>query len=165
MKKQHAFRALPLLLVAGTLRAPAATLPAYCGGVGATSYSPPSVTIPAVSLNRGTVITVTNGTMALNGDTSSVATPSQPRVMLPSAFSACATGATALRLGLALGGEIDIDPASEAMLEVPLALAVTQEDEGRHGLSLMCRRARLLARWAATAQAAARPSGGGRRGL
>jgi len=31
------------------------------------------VTIPAVVLNRGTVITVTNATMAINGDTSSVA--------------------------------------------------------------------------------------------
>jgi hypothetical protein len=31
------------------------------------------VTIPAVILNRGTVITVTNATMAINGDTSSVA--------------------------------------------------------------------------------------------
>src|ERR1039457_2347433 len=48
------------------------TLPAYCGAVGAKSYTPPAVTIPAVVLNRGTVITVTNATVAVNGDTSSV---------------------------------------------------------------------------------------------
>ncbi len=48
------------------------TLPASCGGVGAKSYTPPAVTIPAVVLNRGTVITVTNATVAINGDTSSV---------------------------------------------------------------------------------------------
>jgi uncharacterized protein (TIGR03437 family) len=48
------------------------TLPSYCGAVGAKSYTPPAVTIPSVVLNRGTVITVTNATMAINGDTSSV---------------------------------------------------------------------------------------------
>jgi len=47
-------------------------LPAYCGGVGASSYTPPAVTIPNVTLNRGTVITVTNATVVVNGDTSSV---------------------------------------------------------------------------------------------
>ncbi|HTS48874.1 MAG TPA: hypothetical protein VMH05_13075 [Bryobacteraceae bacterium] len=47
-------------------------LPVSCGAVGAKSYTPPSVTIPAVTLNRGTVITVTNATIAVNGDTSSV---------------------------------------------------------------------------------------------
>ncbi len=47
-------------------------LPVSCGPVGASSYTPPTVTIPAVTLNRGTVITVTNATMAVNGDTSSV---------------------------------------------------------------------------------------------
>jgi uncharacterized protein (TIGR03437 family) len=56
----------------GPLLAPAGQLPAYCGGVGAKSYTPPAVTIPAVVLNRGTVITVTNATVAINGDTSSV---------------------------------------------------------------------------------------------
>ncbi len=48
------------------------TLPAYCGAVGATSYTPPAVTIPPVILNRGTVITVTNASVVVNGDTSSV---------------------------------------------------------------------------------------------
>jgi hypothetical protein len=63
---------IPFLLAVGALPALADTLPAYCGGVGAASYTPPQVTIPAVVLNRGTVITVTNATMAINGDTSSV---------------------------------------------------------------------------------------------
>src|SRR5271157_4383276 len=56
----------------GPLLAPAGQLPAYCGAVGAKSYTPPAVTVPAVVLNRGTVITVTNATVAINGDTSSV---------------------------------------------------------------------------------------------
>ena len=62
-----------LLLLAGAPLPAADTLPAYCGAVGANSYTPPTVAIPAVVLNRGTVITVTNATMAINGDTSSVA--------------------------------------------------------------------------------------------
>ncbi len=37
--------------------------------------------------------------------------------------------AAAARLGLALGGQVDVDPAGEAVLEVPLALAVAEEDE------------------------------------
>ena len=49
------------------------TLPAYCGGVGAKSYTLPFVAIPPVVLTRGTVITVTNATVVENGDTSSVA--------------------------------------------------------------------------------------------
>jgi uncharacterized protein (TIGR03437 family) len=57
----------------GPLVAPADQLPAYCGAVGAKSYTPPAVTIPRVTLNRGTVITVTNATVAVNGNTSSVA--------------------------------------------------------------------------------------------
>jgi uncharacterized protein (TIGR03437 family) len=65
-------RAIPFLLAIGALPALADTLPAYCGGVGAKSYTPPAVTIPAVVLNLGTVITVTNATVAVNGDTSSV---------------------------------------------------------------------------------------------
>jgi len=65
--------ALCCLLVIGAHPALADTLPAYCGGVGAASYTPPAVTIPAVVLNRGTVITVTNTSMLINGDTSSVA--------------------------------------------------------------------------------------------
>jgi uncharacterized protein (TIGR03437 family) len=55
------------------LLVPADQLPAYCGAVGAASYTPPAVTIPTVTLNRGTVITVTNATAAVNGNTSSVA--------------------------------------------------------------------------------------------
>jgi len=61
-----------LLLLAGA-PLPADTLPAGCGEVGAKSYTPPAVEVPAVVLNRGTVITVANATMAINGDTSSVA--------------------------------------------------------------------------------------------
>jgi len=64
--------AIPFLLAIGALPALAQTLPAYCGGVGAKSYTPPAVTIPAVVLNRGTAITVTNTSMLINGDTSSV---------------------------------------------------------------------------------------------
>jgi hypothetical protein len=37
------------------------------------------------------------------------------------------------RLGLALGGQVDVDPAGEAVFEVPLALAVAKQDEGRQG--------------------------------
>jgi uncharacterized protein (TIGR03437 family) len=48
-------------------------LPTSCGAVGAKSYTPPAVSVPAVVLDRGTVITVTNATVAVNGDTSSVA--------------------------------------------------------------------------------------------
>lgn len=55
------------------LLAPADQLPAYCGAVGAKSYTPPVANVPAVVLNLGTVITVTNATMVINGDTSSVA--------------------------------------------------------------------------------------------
>jgi len=68
-----AIRFLFSLFAIGALPALAATLPAYCGGIGATSYTPPAVTVPPVILNRGTVITVANATMAINGDTSSVA--------------------------------------------------------------------------------------------
>jgi uncharacterized protein (TIGR03437 family) len=60
-------------LAIGRLPALPDTLPASCGGVGAKSYTPPVVTIPAVTLNLGTVITVTNASVAMNGDTSSVA--------------------------------------------------------------------------------------------
>ena len=70
---RHAMMTVPLLLAVGAMPALAATLPAYCGGVGASSYTPPAVTIPPVILNRGTVITVTNTSMLINGDTSSVA--------------------------------------------------------------------------------------------
>ena len=70
---RYAMAAIPFLLAIGALPALADQLPASCGAVGAESYTPPAVTVPAVVLNRGTVITVTNATMAINGDTSSVA--------------------------------------------------------------------------------------------
>ena len=70
---RHSMGVIPFLLAISALPALAATLPAYCGAVGAKSYTPPAVTIPAVVLNRGTVITVTNTSMLINGDTSSVA--------------------------------------------------------------------------------------------
>jgi len=73
LKMRHAMGAIPFLLAVGALPAMAYQLPASCGAVGAASYSPPAVTVPAVVLNRGTVITVTNATVAVNGDTSSVA--------------------------------------------------------------------------------------------
>ena len=63
---------IPFLLAIRVFPAPADQLPAYCGGVGAKSYTPPAVAIPPVVLNRGTVITVTNATVVVNGDTSSV---------------------------------------------------------------------------------------------
>jgi len=69
---RYAMAAIPFLLAIGALPALADQLPASCGAVGAESYTPPAVTVPAVVLNRGTVITVTNATMAINGDTSSV---------------------------------------------------------------------------------------------
>src|SRR5205809_828557 len=69
---RHAMGAVPFLLAIGALQGLADTLPAYCGGVGAKSYTSPKVTIPTVVLNRGTAITVTNATVAINGDTSSV---------------------------------------------------------------------------------------------
>jgi hypothetical protein len=69
---RHAMGAIPFLLAIGALPALAQTLPAYCGPVGAKSYTPRAVTIPPVVLNRGTVITVTNATMFVNGDASSV---------------------------------------------------------------------------------------------
>ena len=72
LRVRHAVGAVPFLLAFGALPAVADTLPASCGAVGAKSYTPPAFTIPPVVLNRGTVITVTNASMAINGDTSSV---------------------------------------------------------------------------------------------
>ena len=69
---RHVTGTIPFLLAMAALPA-AGQLPASCGAVGAKSYRPPAVTIPAVVLNRGTVITVTNATGVVNGDTSSVA--------------------------------------------------------------------------------------------
>src|ERR1700689_219047 len=70
---RHPLGAIPFLLAAGAFPARTDTLPAHWGGGGAESYTPPAYTVPAVVLNRGTVITVTNSTVAINGDTSSVA--------------------------------------------------------------------------------------------
>ncbi len=71
MNIRRAIAATPFLLSIAILPA-ADQLPVSCGAVGAKSYTPPAVTIPAVTLNRGTVITVTNATIVVNGDTSSV---------------------------------------------------------------------------------------------
>ena len=68
---RDAIGTIPFLLAMAALPA-AGQLPASCGAVGAKSYTPPAVTIPAVVLNRGTLITVTNATGVVNGDTSSV---------------------------------------------------------------------------------------------
>ena len=92
LKIRHAIGAVPFLMAIGPLLAPADQLPAYCGAVGAKSYTPPAVTIPSVVLNRGTVITVTNATMAINGDTSSVkalvANPGPDGISLQEALAA-----------------------------------------------------------------------------
>lgn len=72
LKMRQARRAIPLLMAICPLLVRADQLPAYCGAVGAKSYTAPAVTIPAVVLNLGTVITVTNNTVVVNGDTSSV---------------------------------------------------------------------------------------------
>jgi len=69
---RYAMGAIPVLLAIGVIPGSADQLPAYCGPTGAKSYTPPAVNIPPVVLNRGTVITVTNATSAVNGDTSSV---------------------------------------------------------------------------------------------
>ena len=66
---RDAIGTIPFLLAMAALPA-AGQLPASCGAVGAKSYTPPAVTIPAVVLNRGTLITVTNATGVVNGDTS-----------------------------------------------------------------------------------------------
>ena len=92
---RYAMAAIPFLLAIGALPALADQLPASCGGVGATSYTPPAVTVPAVVLNRGTVITVTNATSAVNGDTSSVkalmANPGPDGISLYEAITATTT--------------------------------------------------------------------------
>src|ERR1039457_6131640 len=94
------------------------TLPAYCGAVGAKSYTPPAVTIPCVVLNRGTVITVTNATVAVNGDTSSVAAlvanPGPDGISLPEAIMATNNdpGTWVIQFAPSLkGSTIHLDPA------------------------------------------------------
>ena len=110
--------ALCCLLAVGAYAAPADTLPAYCGAAGAKSYTPPVVNIPAVVLNRGTVITVTNATVAINGDTSSVkalmANPGADGISLPEAVMATNNdpGTWVIQFAPALkGSTIHLDPA------------------------------------------------------
>jgi len=122
---RHAMGASPFFLVLFLLASAAlpalayqAQLPASCGAVGAKSYTPPAVTIPPLVLNRGTVITVTNATVAINGDTSSVAAlmanPGPDGISLPEAIMATNNdpGTWDIEFAPALKGSIiDIDPA------------------------------------------------------
>src|ERR1019366_2276536 len=83
VKMRRGIGIIPFLLAIRVFPAPADQLPAYCGGVGAKSYTPPAVAIPPVALNRGTVIMATNATgtwviqcaPALKGSTIVVDTP------------------------------------------------------------------------------------------
>ena len=118
LKMRHAMGAIPFLLAIGALPALAQTLPASCGAVGASSYTPPAVSIPAVVLNRGTVITVTNATVAINGDTSSVAAlvanPGPDGISLPEAVMATNNdpGTWIIQFAPSLKGSIiHLDPA------------------------------------------------------
>jgi uncharacterized protein (TIGR03437 family) len=92
LKTRRGIGAILFLLAIGVFPAPADQLPASCGPVGAKSYTPPAFTIPPVVLNRGTVITVTNATTAINGDTSSVkalvANPGPDGISLTEAITA-----------------------------------------------------------------------------
>jgi len=115
---RHAMAALPCLLLIGALPALADQLPAACGGVGASSYTPPPVTVPPVVLNRGTVITVTNATVAINGDTSSVAAlvanHGPDRISLPEAIMATNNDPATWVIQFApslKGSTIHLDPA------------------------------------------------------
>jgi len=115
---RHAIGAIPFLLAIGSLPALAWQLPASCGGVGAQSYTPPAVTVPTVVLNRGTVITVTNASVAVNGDISSVnalvANPGPDGISLPEAVMATNKdpGTWVIQVAPALkGSTIDLDPA------------------------------------------------------
>ena len=93
---RHAMFGVPFLLAIGVFPASADQLPAYCGAVGAKSYTPPPLTVPPVVLNHGTVITVTNATMLINGDTSSVkalvANPGPDGISLQEAITATNNG-------------------------------------------------------------------------
>jgi hypothetical protein len=110
--------ALLFLLTVDGFAAPVDTLPARCGAVGAKSYTPPTVNIPAVVLNRGIVITVTNATVAVNGNTSSVAAlvanPGPDGISLPEAIMATNNdpGTWNIQFAPALKGSIiHLDPA------------------------------------------------------
>ena len=123
LKMRHSMGAVPFLLAIGALPALAQTLPASCGGVGAKSYTPPAVSIPAVVLNRGTVITVTNATVAINGDTSSVhalvANPGPDGISLQEAVMATNNdpGTWVIQFAPALkGSTISVDSAPGGIL-------------------------------------------------
>ncbi|MBZ5604119.1 MAG: hypothetical protein LAO79_17610 [Acidobacteriia bacterium] len=97
------------------------SLPAYCGPVGAKNYTPPAVNIPPVILNRGTLITVTNATIAMNGDTSSVkalvANPGPDGISLYEALAATNNdpGTWVIQFATALkGSTIDVDSGGQA---------------------------------------------------
>jgi uncharacterized protein (TIGR03437 family) len=127
LKMRHAMGAIPFLMAISPLLAPADQLPAYCGGVGAKSYTPPAVTIPAVVLNHGTVITVTNATMLVNGDTSSVkalvANPGPDGISLQEAITATNNdpGTWVIQFAPALkGSTIDVNPGGQGGGLAPL---------------------------------------------
>ena len=124
---RHAMGALPFLLAIGSLPIMADTLPVYCGGVGAKSYTPPAVTVPPVVLNRGTVITVTNATVAINGDTSSVkalaANPGPDGISIQEAIMATNNdpGTWVIQFAPALkGSTIDVNPGGQGGGLAPL---------------------------------------------
>lgn len=105
------------LLAAGANSGLADTLPAYCGAIGAKSYTLPAVAIPPVVLNLGTVITVTNATMATNGDTSSVsalmANPGPDGISLQEALTATNNDPGTWNIQFApalMGSTIIVDP-------------------------------------------------------
>src|ERR1039457_6805589 len=120
---RHATGTIPFLLAFGALPALAYQLPASCGGGGAERYTPPAVTIPTVVLNRGTVITVTNATVAINGDTSSVhalvANPGPDGISLQEAVMATNNdpGTWVIQFAPALkGSTISVDSAPGGIL-------------------------------------------------
>ena len=119
---RHAIGTIPFLLAMAALPA-AGQLPASCGGVGAKSYTPSALTIPPVVLNRGTVITVTNATMVVNGDTSSVkalvANPGSDGISLLEAITATNNdpGTWVIQFAPALkGSTISVDSAPGGIL-------------------------------------------------
>src|ERR1039457_1518983 len=123
LKMRHSMGAVPSLLAIGALPALAQTLPASCGGVGAKSYTSPAVTVPAVVLNRGTVITVTNASIAVYGDTSSVhalvANPGPDGISLQEAIMATNNdpGTWVIQFAPALkGSTISVDSAPGGIL-------------------------------------------------
>jgi len=142
LKTRHA-TTIPVLLVIGTLPALADTLPAYCGGVGANGYTPPVVAIPAVVLNRGTVITVTNATVVVNGDTSSVkalmANPGPDGISLEEALRATNNnpGIWNIQFAPALkGSTIAIDPGLSPLTGGNVTINGDIDGSGQPGITL-----------------------------